>query len=99
MAPLSPDELHTLREIERALHDDDPALTGLFGRTRWSDPAAGRGAAGRAVARLCAVFLSIAGVLLLCGVGSGDRPMTGGALVVLALLPLMAVLVFMNNRA
>ena len=91
MTPLSRREERAWRRIERSLREEAPRLASLG-----TELDAGR--SDMTGARVGAVFLSVALVLILAGIALGERQMVLGGLSVLGVLPLMMTLVALANR-
>ncbi len=81
----SPGERRALREIERALRDEDPVWVRQFAAP--VDPRA------RFVRRLADAFLSVAVLLIVCGLLLTDRVMVTGGCLVLLMMPITVCLV------
>ena len=84
MSRLSRQERRAWRRITRSLSEHDPHLARTLGEAK----------AGRVLsARLCAVFVAVALVLILVGLVVHDSQMVMGGLVVLWMMPLVCGLV------
>jgi hypothetical protein len=91
MTALSRKQRRVLRAMERSLREDDPEWVSLFNRT----PAP---SFHMLSARVSAVFLAIATVLILGALALDDGQMFVGAMSVLALLPLVVVLLMAIDK-
>jgi hypothetical protein len=91
MSALSRKQRRVLRAMERSLREDDPEWVSLF--TRTPTPSL-----HMLSARVCAVFLAIAAILILGALALDDGQMFVGAMSVLALLPLVVLLLMVLDR-
>lgn len=87
---LSEREQHELRQIERALYIEDPALAELFSTPL--DPTT------RFVRKLAGVFVAVVVVLIAGGLILGDSGLILGGCLVLLMMPITVCLVATARR-